>query len=139
MARREDKAQEVVANVVVEGGIEVRLRSFSRGLDFAAQLLVLALDQLLAPQPIDGAMLGGGHQPGARLVRDARLRPLLERGDERVLRQLLGEADVAHHARETGDELGLLDPPDRVDGAMDVGSRHGYRLTHRCSPEQAAS
>ena len=26
-------------------------------------------------------------------------RPLLERGDERVLRQLLGEPDVAHDAR----------------------------------------
>ena len=56
--------------------------------------------------------------------------PLLERGDERVLRQLLGEADVAHHAREAGDELRLLDAPDRVDGVMCIGSRHGYRYQH---------
>ena len=103
------------------------------GLDLAAELLVLALDQLPPAQAVDGAMLGGGHEPGARLVRDARLRPLLERGDERVLRQLLGEADVAHHAREAGDELGLLDAEDRVDGAMGIGSRHGYRYHHpRC-------
>ena len=53
---------------------------------------------------VDRAMLRGGHEPGARIVRDARLRPLLERGDERVLRELLGEADVAHDPREPGDE-----------------------------------
>ena len=69
-------------------------------LELAAELLVLALEQLAAAQPVDGAVLRGGHQPGARVVRDARLRPLLERGDERVLRQLLGEADVAHDPRE---------------------------------------
>ena len=85
---------------------------------------------LRAAQPVDGAVLGGGHQPGAGLVGDARSRPLLERGDERVLRQLLGHADVAHHAREAGDELGLLDPEDRVDGVMGIGSRHGYRSQH---------
>ena len=53
---------------------------------------------------VDRAVLRGGHEPGARVVRDARLRPLLERGDERVLRELLGEADVAHDPREAGDE-----------------------------------
>ncbi len=60
--------------------IEVRRRSFSIGLDLAAELLVLALDQLPAAKPVDGAMLRSGHEPGARPVRDARLRPLLERG-----------------------------------------------------------
>ena len=52
-------------------------------------------------------------------------RPLLERGDQRVLRELLGEADVAHDAREPGDEPRRLDPPDRVDRAMGIGGRHG--------------
>jgi hypothetical protein len=41
-------------------------------------------------------MLGRGHQPGARVVRDARLRPLLQRRDERLLREVLGEGDVTH-------------------------------------------
>ena len=103
-------------------------------LELAADLLVLALEHLVPAQPVDGAALGGGHQPGAGLFGNARLRPLLERGDQRVLRQLLGEADVAHHAGEAGDELRLLDPPDRVDRAMDVGRRcigshRGYRYT----------
>ena len=49
-------------------------------------------------------------------------------------------ADVAHDPREAGDEPGGLDPPDRVDGAMGVGSRlgsrHGSRSDHR-SPAPA--
>ena len=92
-------------------------------LELAAELLVLALEQRCVGAAVDRAVLGGGHEPGARVVRDARLRPLLERGDERVLRQLLGEADVAHDPREPGDEPGRLDPPDRLDGAVDVA--HG--------------
>jgi hypothetical protein len=31
------------------------------------------------------------------------LRLLFKRGDERILRELLGDADIAHHPRETGD------------------------------------
>ena len=46
--------------------------------------------------------------------------PLLERGDEGVLGQLLGEADVAHDAGEAGDERGGLDAPDGVDGAINL-------------------
>ncbi len=67
------------------------------------------------------------------LVGDARLRPLLERGDQGVLRQLLGQADVAHHAGQAGDEPGRLDAPDRLDGAMGIGSRHGHRSHHHRS------
>ena len=131
MAGREHQAQEVVADVVVERGVEIGRGRLLLRLELAAELLVLALEQLVPAQQVDRAMLRGGHEPGARVVRDARLRPLLERGDERVLRQLLGQPDVAHDPREAGDEPGRLDPPDRVDRAMGVGSRHGYRSEHR--------
>ena len=117
MAGGEDQAQQVVADVVVERGIEVGRCAFAVDLELAAELLVLALHQLGAAQPVDGAVLGRGHQPGAGLVGDAGLRPLLERGDERVLRQLLGQPDVAHHARQAGDQPRLLDPEYRFDGA----------------------
>ena len=49
---------------------------------------------------------------------------LLERGDERVLGQVLCEADVAHHAGQAGDEPGRLDPPHGVDGAMGGRGSH---------------
>jgi hypothetical protein len=116
VAGGEDEPQQIIADVIVEGGIEVGLGCLARGLQLPAQLVVLALDQLAATQAIDGAMLGRRHQPGARLVRNPRLRPLLKRGDERVLRQLLGKAHIAHHTGKAGDELGLLDTEDRVDG-----------------------
>ena len=127
MAGGEHEAQQVVADVVVERGVEIRHGHLLLRLELVAELLVLALEQLAPAQQVDRAMLGGGHEPGARVVRDARLRPLLERGDQRVLRELLGQADVAHDPREAGDEPGRLDPPDRVDRAVGVGSRHGYQ------------
>jgi hypothetical protein len=65
---------------------------------------VLALKPLLSAEEVDRAVLRSGHEPSARIVRDARFRPLLERGDESVLREFLGEADIAHDPRETGDD-----------------------------------
>src|SRR5712691_13570530 len=85
MTGREHEAQEVVADVVLRRGLEVCQRRLPPGLQLATQLLVLALEPLAPAQPVDGAMLRGGHEPGARVVRDPRLRPPLERDDESVL------------------------------------------------------
>ena len=93
-----------------------------------AELFVLAIEQRVATHGVDRAMLGGGHQPGARIIRHARLRPLLERRDECVLREILGETDVAHDARQTGDQLRRFDSPDCVDRAVCVGGRHASYL-----------
>jgi hypothetical protein len=54
---------------------------------------------------------------------------LLERCDQRVLRKLLGDPNIAHHAREPGDELRLLDAENRFNGTMSIGSLHGYRYS----------
>src|SRR2546421_10092540 len=102
---------------------------------------MLAFQKLIPAKVVDRAVLRRGHEPGAWVVRDARLGPLFERGDESVLRELLGKADVAHNAREAGDDSGRLNPPDRVDRAMRVSSRHGYPSHHlqsaRASPGAA--
>ena len=68
------------------------------------------------------------HAPGLSGTPVAR--PLLERGDQRVLGQLLGQADVAHDPRQPGDEPRRLDPPDRLDRAVDIAGlrRHRYSL-----------
>ena len=71
-------------------------------------------------------MLSGGHKPGARVVRNARLWPPLEGGDESVLRELFGQTDIADDTSESGDEPGRLDPPDGIDGAMGFRGRHGH-------------
>ena len=71
MAGREHQAQEVVTDVVVDGRLEIGDGHGLPGLELAADLLVLALDRLAAAQPVQGPVLGGGHEPGARVVRDA--------------------------------------------------------------------
>src|SRR6185295_9929405 len=91
------------------------------------ELLVLALEPGAPAEDVDGAMLGGGHEPGARIVRDARRGPPLQRGDQRVLRQVFGNTNVAHDPRDSSDQLGRLDSPNRVDRSMGIRSRHGYQ------------
>ena len=58
------------------------------------------------------------------------MRPAFECDDKGVLGKLFGKAYVAHHARQPCDEFRLLDPEDRFNGAMGVGSRHDYRSHH---------
>jgi hypothetical protein len=70
----------------------------------AAELLLLAGQAGATAQQVDGAVLGRGHQPGARVGRHAGPRPLLERRHQRVLGQLLGDAHVTHDARQPGDQ-----------------------------------
>ena len=75
------------------------------------------------------------HAPGLSGTPD--VRPLLERRDERVLRELFGDADVAHDPREPGDEPRRLDPKDRVNRALRLGARHDPLAHHVSRPAQA--
>jgi len=67
----EHEAQEVVADVIVDRGVEIGRGRLLLGLELTTELLVLALEHLVAAQEIERPMLRGGHQPGARFVRDA--------------------------------------------------------------------
>src|SRR2546425_4859219 len=122
MARHEDEAEKIVPDVLFERCVPVN--AFLPPLDFAPELFVLALKRLAAPDQVDRAMFRGPHQPGAGPLRHARGGPLLERGNECVLGELLSRPDVADEASQPGDEPGRLDPPDRFDRAM--------RFTGRC-------
>jgi hypothetical protein len=124
MAGNEHQPQQVVADVIVEGRVEIR-HGHLRDLQLVAELFLFAFETLPAPQEIDRAALPCGHDTGARIIRDARLRPLLERGEQRILCEILGLSDVAYESGQARDEPGRLDPPDRLDGAIRVGSRHG--------------
>ena len=128
VAGDEDEAEQIVADMIVERRVEIG-RPLLLDLELVAELGVLAMGERVAAEEIDRPMLGGGHEPGTGLLGNSRLGPLLERRDQRVLGKLLGDADVAHHAREPGDELGLLDPEHRLDGAMRIGRRHGDRYS----------
>ena len=71
MTGDEHQAQEVVADVFVERGFEIRHADLLLDLELVAELFLLALEPRVAANQVDGAMLGGAHEPGARIVRDA--------------------------------------------------------------------
>jgi hypothetical protein len=77
---------------------------------------------------IDCTASGGRHQPGAGFFRDARLGPLFEGSQQRVLRQFLGQRHVAQDPRQAGDQPRLFDSPDGEDRAMGVGFRQGLGM-----------
>ena len=131
MARHEDQTQDIVLNVL-DPRDQVGLIELLEDFQLAPDQLTLALERDLPAQCIDAPALGGGHQPCARPVRDARLRPLLERGDERVLGQILGHRHVAHDPSQPGYQPGRLDPPDGVDRTM------GGRRAHASNSEPSA-
>jgi hypothetical protein len=133
MARHENQTQQIVIRVGLGGnarsgpGIQGRIqRGFQVGdlhlahRDFTAQFLMFAIEHGTAPQLVNGSVLGGRHQPGSGIFGNTRLRPLFERDQERFLREIFGEAYVAHDAREAGDQLGGFNAPDSVDGAVVV-------------------
>ena len=127
MTGDEHEAEEIVADIVVNRGVEIGDGGLLPGLHFVAELLLLPVVQAPSAEQVDGAVLGRGHEPGARIVRDPARGPTFQGRDEGVLGQVLGQADVAHYPGETGDEPGRLDPPYRVDRAVGIGSRHGHQ------------
>src|SRR5438105_12817080 len=121
MTGGEHEAQQIVADVVIEGSIEVGHAHLLLRVELVSDLLVFALDSLAAAMHVDGAMLGGGHEPGAGVVRHSGLRPPLECGHESILSEIFGESNVTSDARQSGNESRRLDSPDGIDGTVDVG------------------
>ena len=139
MARGEDEPQQIVADVV----IDARRRDRERPTPAASSsswpsCSCLRSSSFWRRSEIDRAMLRGGHEPCAGIIGNARLGPLLERDHERILREVLGQADVAHDAREPGDHLRRLDSPDGIDRAVRIRKRHGLQSdeanTRPCKP-----
>lgn len=97
MAGSKLESQEVVAHVVVEGRVENRCVPPL----LVTEILVLAFESLVSAQEIDHTMLGGCHEPGGRVVRDASLRPLLWRGDESIRSEFPGQTGLADSILQT--------------------------------------
>src|SRR5206468_4110043 len=72
MTGYEHETQEVVADVLIARGLEIPRRLLVPGLELVTEHRVLALEPRASAQQVDRAMLRGGHQPGARIVRYAR-------------------------------------------------------------------
>ena len=135
MARDEHEAKQIVADVVVDRRVEIGSAFLLLPLQLDAELLVLSVEHLATTELIDGATLGGVHEPRARVIWDSRLGPLIERREECVLREVLGQAHVAGHAREPGNQPGRFDSPDRVDCSVCVRDSHAEQSS--CHPAAA--
>ena len=99
MAGGEDQAQQVVADVIVQSGIEIRCRGVLRDFQLVAELLMLALEERAAAQQVDGAVLRRRHEPCAGIAGDTGRGPLFERGNQCVVRKVFCEPDVADDAQ----------------------------------------
>jgi hypothetical protein len=106
MAGDEYESKEVVADVVIDRHVAFGQGGVLPDLEIAPDHVVLLGQQRLPTQEVDRPPPADGHEPGARVLRDAGLGPLLERRDERILGEILGEAHVADNASQPGDEPG---------------------------------
>jgi hypothetical protein len=135
LTRRENQAQKVVTDVVVESGLDVGRATMALGFDLMPELFVRSVHHFAATKVVQRAVLGGGHEPGTGVLRHPLSRPLLQRRDEGILGELLGAPDVAHDPGDTRDEPCRLDAPNRVDSAMRFGSCHGQPIRACSAPE----
>jgi len=85
----------------------------------------IPLVEPLASSPsVDGPALRDGGEPSSRVVRDPVLRPLPECFEHRLLREVLGLADVPDEACERRHDAGGFDAPyggEGAPGAVGVG------------------
>ncbi len=114
-------SQEVIAYIL----IRIRIRVFWNAdgifqFKITSHFFGLAFEADVAANLVDGMMFGGRHEPGAGVIGDARLGPLLEGGNKGALRKIFGETHIADKAREGRDQSGGFDPPDCVNRAMDI-------------------
>ena len=106
VAADEHQPEQVVADRrSVDRGVEIRGGALLQ-FEVAAKLLRLAPERGSPAQGVDRTMLGRAHRPGRRTIRDSRVRLLANRRFERVLGEILGQADVADNPRQRGDEPG---------------------------------
>ena len=96
MTRHEHEPQQIVAHFVVDHGVRIGCGHMPPGFQFAGEFLVFQIEPFIAAQPVDRAMFRGGHEPRPWIMRDTRLRPLLERRHQSILGEFLGDPDVAH-------------------------------------------
>jgi hypothetical protein len=110
-----------------------------RGRERVPQLFVFAREPLSPAQRVDRPVFRGRHEPRARLARDARRRPLLERGDEGILGKLLSQIDIADEPSKAADEPRRFDAPHGVDRALQGGGRHAvaFSVSLRRTPAES--
>ncbi len=122
MAAGEDQPQTVVFHLV-------HLRRLGCVFQLLGQQPQRGIEARPPAQGIDGLEATGGHQPGARVVRNAIAWPLLQRGGEGVLQCFLGTIEITQQADQRGQDPTRFAAVDRLDLRRRNGSseRHAQR------------
>jgi hypothetical protein len=94
--------------------------NFLLKLKLAANFFLFAFKAYVSANQVNGFMICCGHEPGARVIWNARLGPLLKSGNKSALGNGPCNANIAHKARETRDASGGPDPPDCINSAMNI-------------------
>ena len=117
MAGDEHQPQQVVAHVLVgvQDGVEFARGTLLARFHVPAEQAQFLAKPLVPADPVNGAMLGGNHEPGAGVRGDSVSRPLLKSRDQGVLGQFLGQAHVPDQPGQARDDPGGLHPPQGFD------------------------
>lgn len=117
----EDEPQPVVLDALVLA----RMGS-GDGFQLFGDVLERSFEAGAPADPVDRLEAARGHEPCARILRDALGRPLLHRGDEGVVQRFLGDIEITEQANQGGEHppgFGAIDRLDRV---------HAIRLVQEC-------
>ncbi len=139
MARGEDETQHVIIDHLIQRVLQRVSEPLLLPLQLAGNLFMLWDEHAAATQRIDRAPFRRRHQPCAGIVRDAFLGPDFEGGHERILRQLLGDADIVSDARNRGDEACGLDLPHGLNGLRYIAHRAARESGELRSPRRRTS
>ncbi|CAI7655180.1 unnamed protein product [Penicillium discolor] len=128
VARDEEKAQHVVVHGirVPRQLVPLRLLLFQVVRD-QRQTVV---QPLAAAPSVHRLPLRHGRQPRGGVLRHALGGPLPQRGDQGLLREILGQAEVADHPRQCADDARGLDAPHGRDRPLGRLLRGGGRARH---------
>ena len=134
MAAREDQPQALIGDravlrLLVGGGVDARQLRQSR----------CAVGQrAVAPQAVDRAPAGRGHEPGGGARGDAVARPRRHGRRKRILKRVLRQLEIAQLADQRGKHSGALLP----ERALDRGGRRAHPrppLGRACRHEAASA
>ena len=130
VAGDEDQAQEIVTDVLAGHLLEVPhgTRLLAENVD----VFLLGSPPPSSSQLVEPAVARGRQQPRAGPVGDPLGGPVLERGDERLLGEILRQSHIADEADERRDQPRRLHLPDRLHRAMRL--RHGEGFSARPPP-----
>ena len=122
MAGHEDQPEQVVGQVGVDDLVHVGLEGCRRWDDQRRHQPVLATLGVPAADQVHRQVLSGRRQPTRRILRDAGRTPLLQRGNENVLRDLLRCVQITDQPHQPGDQPRRLHAPQRGQPAIQLAA-----------------